>query len=157
MASQILRLDAEATGPRDHFRLTIYFSHSESARNYYSYLQTLDSFCEEQECKIAESEKDVSMYLPSDIIPVKEAGTNDVILVFTDEDKAKAWEEKMILWTGNVEMKRSLSRSLTIQALNDKLGLSSQVFMNTAYEASTQRNAPMSSVEFVSYPLTLLC
>ena len=132
MTSPILRLDAEVAGPHDHPRLTIYFSHPASAESYHNYLQNLGSFCAEQDCKIAESGEEVSMYLPSDITPVIVNRGRDVILVFEDEDKAMAWEEKMILWTGRKEQKLNLSRSFTVQAFNDKLGLPNQI---SGYEA----------------------
>jgi hypothetical protein len=123
MASPILRLNAKVTGPSDEQRLTITFSHPAAAEVYHQYLQHLDDMAiqPKQDSKIEESGKEVSMRLPSNIKPIKEKGAKDVVLEFEDEGEAMVWEQKMMLWTGNIEKKRSLSRFERVHALRDKI------------------------------------
>jgi hypothetical protein len=119
----MLRLNAKVTGPSDDQRLTITFSHPVSARLYHQYLRQLDrmGIQPNQDSQIEEGKKEVSMRLPSNIKPIGEEGSKDVVLEFEDEGEAVAWEQKMILWTGNIEKKRSLSRSIRVNALSDKI------------------------------------
>jgi hypothetical protein len=144
MAHPILTFDAEVTeSTQGNTRLIIYFSDLPSAKGYYQYLQRLDdgAFGRVYDCKIDDGSKEVmnvsnvSMNLPNHISSDHKDDAGDVVLGFADEDEARKWEERMLVWTSHEKKKQSLSRSLTVDALRAKLGPSVAV-ERSKYEAA---------------------
>jgi hypothetical protein len=115
-----LRLDAEVTGRR----ITITFLHKESAKRYNDYLKNLGGlFYRNRSCEFDESNT-VSMDLPPEVTAEPIPKTKDVLLTFDDDEDAMEWERAMILWEKKVnqtENQRSISRSLTVKDLDEKL------------------------------------
>jgi hypothetical protein len=128
-----LRLDAEVNESIKPLRLTIYFSHADVAESYEYYLKTLGAFYKNQDCRLTESGKGVSMNLPSNITPVREKGEKDVVLDFKNDDEAISWERDMKLWTTNQSKKGSLlyiSRILLVYPLRDQLRVLYNVWLH---------------------------
>ncbi|KAJ5166689.1 uncharacterized protein N7482_005470 [Penicillium canariense] len=123
MEHKILRLNATASGGR----IIIAFSYPPSAESYKEYLEKPENtYDDKHEWSVAVLEGKVSMTLPSDITFEFPSGSKDAVLAFQDEAKAIKWEEKMLIWergTNHEGTRRSISRSLTVGRLNEKLGL----------------------------------
>ncbi|KIW11617.1 hypothetical protein PV08_10919 [Exophiala spinifera] len=123
--TQPLRLNV-ARDSDSECRIIISFSHKASARKYYEYLKQKENSSENRKFGgLALSEYIVSMELPSDITLEFPENSSDVVLAFDDKDKAVAWEKEMILWEkrmNQTENRRSISRSLTVGGLNEKMG-----------------------------------
>ncbi|KAJ6099707.1 hypothetical protein N7467_001242 [Penicillium canescens] len=128
MENKILILNATVSGDR----LIVSFSYSPSAQNYKEYLEKPEnSYDNHHEWNLTIAERQVSMNLPPDIAFEIPRASKDAVLAFEDEAKAMKWEENMILWeksTNQEGTKRSISRSLTVGRLNEKLGLSERTF-----------------------------
>lgn len=121
--TQPLRLNATQISD---CRIIISFSHRASAQSYYDYLKDKENSSEIVKFEAAVSGNQVSMNLPTDITLECPDGSKDVILAFEDEDKAEASAREMIVWekrTNQNGNRRSISRSLTIRSLSEKLGL----------------------------------
>lgn len=71
------------------------------------------------------------MDLPPGITYEFHSDSKDAVLVFEDESMAEKWEEKMILWKRSVYQegpKRSISRSLTVDQVVEKLNVQGHSF-----------------------------
>lgn len=126
MEDMILRLNATVSAGR----IIVSFSYPPSAQSYREYLEKPENtYDDKYEWRIAVLGGQLSMNLPPDITFEFPSGSKDAVLAFEDEAKAMKWEEKMILWekmTNHKGPRRSVSRSLTVGRLNEKLGLPGQ-------------------------------
>jgi hypothetical protein len=126
MAAKILVLNTTVSDGR----IIVYFSYRPSAQSYKEYLEKPEnSYDDKHEWRVTISGKQVSMNLPPGIAFTIPSGSKDAVLAFEDEAKAEKWEERMILWEKRMNQegaKRSISRTLTVGHLNEKLGLPGQ-------------------------------
>ncbi|KAJ5263956.1 hypothetical protein N7478_011561 [Penicillium angulare] len=125
-------------------RILISFSYPPLAQFYKEYLETSENSCDDKhQWGVAISGRQVSMNLPPGITFEFPGDSKDAILVFEDETMAVKWEEKMILWEKceNQEgSKRSISRSLTVGQLIEKLSLPEQTFRLRQVNGATSQS-----------------
>lgn len=148
MATPILRLNAAVSGNR----LAIFFSHKKSAENYYNWLESSNR-SEDLNCDVDISAGMVSMDLPLGINTESPNGPNDIVLAFSNKDEATYWDQHMIIWdrrTSQAENQRSISRSLTVGTLNEKLVLRNEtgtsVYVADTSEAQTYYSGTQTNV-----------
>jgi hypothetical protein len=125
-------------------RLLISFSYPPLARFYKEYLEIPENSCDDKhQWEVALSGRQVSMNLPPGITFEFPGDSKDAILVFEDETMAVKWEEKMILWEQRENQegsKRSISRSLTVGQLIEKLSLPEQMFRLRQVNGATSQS-----------------
>jgi hypothetical protein len=138
MGTKILRLNATVSDGR----IIVSFSYPPSAERYKKYLEKPESsYDDNHKWRSTISGGQVSMDLPAGVTFEFPSGSKDAVLAFADEAKATIWEEKMILWEKSANQegtKRSISRSLTVERLNEKLGLlrNSSEFSHVSFACS---------------------
>lgn len=146
MATQRLRLNAEVSDNR----LTISFSHKKSARHYYDWLKR-SIFCKILVSDVDISEGKVSMNLPLRIKTESPNGPKDIVLAFSDVEEAILWDQHMIILekrANQAENQRSVSRSLTVGILNEKLGLRNETGVSVAVACCTGSG---NGAEYIGY------
>jgi len=172
MASPPLRLDADVTSQGGRNRITIYFSHVTAAQDYENYLQALGASWkivlkeeagvekeggEDVDLKVSRKGKVLSMNLPSSVTVLQEDDGKFIALKFEDDNGAKTWDQKMLLWTGYPGNQQTLSRSLTLDAVRESLRSLNQYPQSSLWETTileVQGNIASGPAIMINGPIT---
>ena len=98
---------------------------------------------EDVDLKVSRKVKVLSMNLSSSVTVLQEDDGKNSALSFDDDLGAKTWNQKMLLWTGYPGLKQTLSRSLTLEALNQSLRSSNKYPQDSSYSTDSHGARPI--------------